>query len=98
MRRHEPDIASLVTGLVFVAVAAAYLIGEYTNAHVSAGWVLPLGLIGLGVAGLTGSLRRGLRADRAATPGLPAHEPEPMTEPDGDTDAAQWGGDSPDRS
>ena len=64
MRRHELDVASLLTGLVFVAIAVVYLVGQYTDAHISAGWVLPLGLIGLGVAGLTGSLRRGLQMDR----------------------------------
>ena len=63
MRRHELDLLSLVTGLVFVAIAVAYLVAEYAGRDVSAGWVLPLALIGLGLAGLTGSLRRGLRAD-----------------------------------
>jgi hypothetical protein len=76
MRRHELDLISLVTGLVFVAIAATYLVGQYTDVDVSAGWVLPLGLIGLGLAGLTGSLRRGLRADPAPTPEV-AHDLEP---------------------
>jgi hypothetical protein len=70
MRRHELDLTSLVAGVVFVAIAVAYLVGEYTNLDVSAGWVLPLGLVGLGVAGLTGTLRRGLRRD-PAEPGEP---------------------------
>ena len=64
MRRHEIDPISLVTGLVFVAIAVAYLVGQYTHTDISAGWVLPLGLIGLGLAGLTGSVRRGLRGSR----------------------------------
>ena len=68
MRRHELDLTSLVTGLVFVAIAVAYLVGQYTNLDVSAGWVLPLGLIGLGLAGLTGSVRRGLRGSPAEPP------------------------------
>ncbi len=67
MRRHELDLVSLVTGLVFVAIAAAYLVAEFAGRDVSAGWVLPLGLIGLGLAGLTGSVRRGLRSDPAPT-------------------------------
>jgi len=82
MRRHELDPISLVTGLVFVAIAVAYLIGQYTNADVSAGWVLPLGLIGLGLAGLTGSLRRGLRSGRVDQP-VPPAEAEPAQPNDG---------------
>ncbi len=72
MRRHELDLTSLVTGLVFLAIAAAYLVAEFTDRDISAGWVLPLGLIGLGLAGLTGSLRRGLRSDAAPVTQPPA--------------------------
>lgn len=71
MRRHELDLTSLVAGIVFVAIAAAYLVGEATDVHVSAGWVLPLGLIGLGLAGLAGTLRRGLRDSRPAVEAAP---------------------------
>jgi hypothetical protein len=84
MRRHELDVASLVTGLVFVAIAVVYLVSAYTDTNVSAGWVLPLGLIGLGLAGLAGSLRRGLRSE---LPSAPAAAPvskapqEPPSEP-----------------
>ncbi len=63
MRRHEFDLTSLVVGLVFVAIAIAYLIGAYTDVRVEAGWVLPFGFVGLGIAGLAGSLRAGLRRD-----------------------------------
>lgn len=63
MRRHEFDLTSLVAGLVFVAIATAYLIGAFTDVRIDGGWVLPFGLVGLGVAGLTGSLRAGLRRD-----------------------------------
>jgi H+/Cl- antiporter ClcA len=68
MRRHAFDPISLVTGLVFLAIAVTYLVAAATGAHVSAGWVLPLGLIGLGLAGLAGSLRRGLRGQRDDEP------------------------------
>ena len=63
MRRHEFDLASFVAGLVFAGVAGAYLIGAFTSVRVDATWVLPLALIGLGVAGLANSLRVGLRGD-----------------------------------
>jgi hypothetical protein len=74
MRKHELDLTSLVAGLVFVAIAVAYIVGEYSDVVVNAGWVLPLGLIGLGLAGLAGTLRRGLRDTRPAV--------EPGTRPD----------------
>lgn len=63
MRRHELDLTSLVAGLVFIGIAVAYLIGSYTSVRIDAGWVLPIGLVGLGVAGLAGSLRVGLRRE-----------------------------------
>lgn len=70
MRRHEFDLTSLVAGLVFVGIATAYLIGAYTSVRIDAGWVLPLGLVGLGLAGLAGSLR-------AASQKAPEDEPAP---------------------
>jgi len=63
VRRHELDIASLVGGLVFAGIAVAYLIGAATSVRIDAGWVLPIGLVGLGVAGLGGTLRAGLRGN-----------------------------------
>jgi hypothetical protein len=68
MRKHELDLTSLVAGLVFVAIAVVYLVAAGTNVHVDAGWVLPFGLVGLGVAGLAGSLRVGLRRDAESQP------------------------------
>jgi hypothetical protein len=61
VRRHDLDLTSLVAGLVFVALAAVYLVGSLTDVHIGWRWVLPLLLIGLGVAGLAGSLRSSFR-------------------------------------
>lgn len=87
MRRHDLDLTSLVAGLVFLAIAAAYVIGDYTDVRISAGWVLPLGLIGLGLAGLAGTVRRGLRDNR----------PEPTVDPTVEpaVDLEQNGADTP---
>ncbi len=63
MRKHELDLTSLVAGLVFVAIAVAYLVGTLTKVRIDAGWILPLGLVGLGAAGLAGSVRSSLRTD-----------------------------------
>jgi len=83
MRRHDLDLTSLVAGLVFVAIAVTYAVGSYTHTHVSAGLVLPLGLIGLGLAGLAGTVRRSLRDSRV--PVEPAPGPAPVDlERDGD--------------
>jgi len=75
VRKHEFDLTSFVAGLVFLAIAGAYLVGAFTSVRVDATWVLPLGLVGLGVAGLAGSLRVGLRPDPD-----PDAEPEPHQE------------------
>jgi hypothetical protein len=80
VRRHDIDLTSLVAGLVFVAIATAYLVGEYTDVHVGWRWLLPVALIGLGLAGLAGSLRSGLRREPEPKP-LPDHAVEPRDEP-----------------
>jgi hypothetical protein len=68
VRRHELDLASLVAGVVFIGIAVAYLVGAYTRVRIDAGWVLPIGLVGLGLAGLGGTLRAGLRGGDAPGP------------------------------
>jgi hypothetical protein len=72
VRKHDLDLTSLIAGIVFVVIAAAYLVGVYTDVHIGAGWVLPVALIGLGAAGLAGSVRRGLRR----TPPAPDQSPD----------------------
>jgi hypothetical protein len=61
MRRHEPDWTSLIAGVTFCAIAIAYLGGEITHRSLELRWVLPMLLIGLGVAGLAGTLVRARR-------------------------------------
>ncbi|MET0740598.1 MAG: hypothetical protein ABWZ26_03490 [Candidatus Nanopelagicales bacterium] len=65
MKRHELDVFSLVCGLVFAAVAVVYLVAAATDSEVEGRWVIPLALIGLGVAGLVGSVVRARRNGRA---------------------------------
>ena len=57
MRRHELDVFSLVTGLVFVAVAAGHLLDESSQLDFDGRWVVPLVLVAVGVAGLAGLVR-----------------------------------------
>ncbi len=57
MRKHELDLVSLVAGVLFIAIAAAYLVAGNADLTVSARWLLPLALIGIGLAGLASPLR-----------------------------------------
>jgi hypothetical protein len=60
MKRHAFDPTSFLAGLVLGAVALAYLVAERTSWTLDGRWVLPVALIGLGVAGIAGALT-GLR-------------------------------------
>ena len=63
MRRHDLDLLSLIAGAVFALVALASLVGAATDESVDLGWLAPVVLIGLGIAGLTGALRSGRTRD-----------------------------------
>jgi uncharacterized membrane protein YdjX (TVP38/TMEM64 family) len=67
VRRHRADLTSLLAGAVFVAIGVVYLGAIHTGTRLDPGWVLALGLLGLGAAGLIGSLwsaRRERRSNR----------------------------------
>lgn len=61
MKRHEPDWTSFIAGLTFCGIALAYLGGELTDRSLELRWVVPLLLIGLGLAGLAGTVVRARR-------------------------------------
>ena len=56
MIRHRMDAVSLVTGLVFAAVAGTYLLAAQAAVDVDARWVLPMAMIGLGLGGVAGAI------------------------------------------
>jgi hypothetical protein len=56
MRRHDTDLTALVAGLTFCGIAVAYLLGEAVGRSLDLRWVVPILLIGLGVAGLSGTV------------------------------------------
>jgi len=62
MKTHRFDVTSFVLGLVVLLTAAAYLIGALTDVRIDAAWLLPAGLIGLGVAGLLAGVSRSVRS------------------------------------
>jgi hypothetical protein len=68
MKRHEPDWTSLIAGVTFCAIALAYLGGEVTHRSLELRWVVPMLLIGLGIAGLAGTLVRAHRMSDAGAP------------------------------
>jgi len=63
MKRHDLDLLSLIAGAVFALVALISLVGAATDESVDLGWLAPVVLIGLGIAGLTGALRSGRTRD-----------------------------------
>ena len=58
MRKHPFDLTSLLAGLVFLAVATVYLLGQATGNAIDGTWVLPVALVALGLAGLAGGIGR----------------------------------------
>ena len=56
--RHPRDAFSLVLGLLVVVGAALFLVADLTDQSVDLRWVGPAALIGIGVLGLTATLRR----------------------------------------
>jgi O-antigen/teichoic acid export membrane protein len=61
MKRHGMDPLTLVSGLLFLMVGAAYLIAELTDSEVDARWVIPVVFVTVGFAGLASSLLNVLR-------------------------------------
>ena len=56
MRRHDLDLVSVIAGVLFVLVAAAYLGAEISDRRLDGEWVFPGLLVGLGVLGLVATL------------------------------------------
>ena len=65
MRRHPLDVFSLLSGLLVLGFAIAYLVGAATEYRLDARLAVPLLLVGLGAAGLAGALVAQRRSDRA---------------------------------
>ena len=74
MKRHAFDPTSFLSGLVLGSIALAYLLAERGSWNVDGRWVLPVALIGLGIAGIVGALTglRGGDTEATPTPSTPA--------------------------
>lgn len=85
MKAHRTDAVSLTFSLIFLAIAACWLVGQILDlALPAAGWFVAGGLILLGILGLLGALRAGRAAsppvDRSAEP-VSGAEPTSGTDP-----------------
>lgn len=66
MQRHDLSLTSLIAGLLFLALSVAYVVGAYTDVRLDPRLWFPLTLVGLGLAGLAGSIAASSRAQRRA--------------------------------
>jgi hypothetical protein len=90
VRRHDLDVFSLVTGLVFVAVAVGHILDESSQLEFDGRWVVPVVMVAIGVASLAGLVRgRDPRAaDVAPEDWHPADADEAAAERTDGTDGA----------
>jgi hypothetical protein len=83
--RYRFDPMALIAGLVFLALAIAYLLHAAGAMSVSAPWTLAIAAIGVGLAGLAGVVWRMLPGSftgrgRSVPPGGPSRPPVDLTE------------------
>jgi hypothetical protein len=64
VKRHLTDWTSLLTGITFCTIAISCLSADLSHRSLEVRWMLPMLLIGLGVAGLGGTVARGVRRNR----------------------------------
>lgn len=74
MRRRRTDWGSLIAGILFIALGAAFIIAGPSRWGLDAVWTVPVLAVGLGVAGIARALaasrdRRRLPEGRDAAPG-----------------------------
>jgi hypothetical protein len=88
VRRHSLDLFSLFAGLIFVGFSVAYVVGAYTTVHVNPKLVVPVLLVGLGIAGLVGAVVGQSRSDRrVAAAAADSAEPDASAEPVADPES-----------
>jgi hypothetical protein len=65
VRKHPFDLLSCIAGLLFIGLSVAYIVGAYTDVRIDPRLVLPLLLVGLGLAGLAAAMLAQRRSDLA---------------------------------
>jgi hypothetical protein len=68
MKRHHANWTSLIIGATFCAIAIAYLSAAIADRSLQIRWVLPILLIGLGLAGVIATIVRARRTPIADSP------------------------------
>ncbi|WP_407952148.1 phage holin family protein [Plantactinospora sonchi] len=82
MKAHRTDGVSLTFALIFLAIAAWWLLARLMNLALPAvGWILALALIVVGALGLMGALRSSRSAPTAAEPAQRATVTGPAQQP-----------------
>lgn len=61
MRKHEFDITAFVWGLLFLVIAGAVALNESRGLELELQWLLPAGLITLGIGGIASAIRHSRR-------------------------------------
>lgn len=61
MRKHEFDITAFVWGVLFLVIAGAVALNEARGVELQLQWLLPAGLITLGIGGIANALRHSRR-------------------------------------
>jgi len=56
--RVKPDAASILAGLVFIAIGLVYLLADGGHVAVGARWAFSLLVLGLGLAAVVGAVTR----------------------------------------
>jgi hypothetical protein len=65
--RHSFDLFSFVAGVLFGGLAIAYTVGAYSDVWLDPRYLLPIGLVVLGAAGVAASVLGQRRSTRALT-------------------------------
>lgn len=78
MKRHPLDVLSLLTGIVFLAIAAVYLFADVGDLTPALQVTMPLMIVGLGVAGLVAAVGAQRRNDEVVEARAGAVQSPPM--------------------
>jgi hypothetical protein len=68
VQRHDLDLVSLVSGLVFLVLGGGWALDETADLGLTPLWAFPVALVGVGLVGLAGALN-GVRRRRDDPPG-----------------------------
>ena len=58
MKKHEPDMVSLIWGVMFLVVVTCWVLAKVVGVDLpSAGWTFALLMVAIGAVGLVGAVR-----------------------------------------